>query len=106
MRREEAVALRLVLVAIVKPLQERAQRRRLESFHGRTDPAAVAAAWPFLASSDRNLRFAARIALATAASGGTIGTSPTPRTPYGCCGFGTSTRIVSIIGRSDATGMR
>jgi len=43
--------------------KERAQRRRLESFHGRTDPAAVASAWPLLASSDRNLRFAARIAL-------------------------------------------
>jgi len=46
------------------------------------------------------------MALATAASGGTIGTSPTPRTPYGWRGFAISTITVSIIGRSDATGMR
>ena len=45
-------------------------------------------------------------ALATAASGGTIGTSPTPRTPCGCLSFGTSIMTASIIGRSQATGMR
>lgn len=43
--------------------KERTQRLRLESFHGRKDPAAVREAWPFLASNDRNLRFAARVAL-------------------------------------------
>ena len=42
----------------------------------------------------------------TAAGGATIGVSPTPRTPYGCAGLGTSTMIVSIIGRSKAVGMR
>src|SRR5689334_9458506 len=45
-------------------------------------------------------------ALATAAGGGTIGTSPTPRTPSGCDGLGTSTRMVSIIGRSRQVGIR
>ena len=39
---------------------------------------------------------AAWIALATAAIGGTIGTSPTPPTPNGCRGFGTSTITASI----------
>jgi len=43
--------------------KERQQRRDLESFHGRQDPRAVEAAWPFLSSEDRGLRFAARIAL-------------------------------------------
>jgi hypothetical protein len=43
--------------------KERAQRVRLESFHGRQDAAAVREAWPFLSSKDRNLRFAARIAI-------------------------------------------
>jgi len=46
------------------------------------------------------------MALATAAIGGTIGTSPTPRAPNGCRGFGTSIMTVSIIGMSDATGTR
>ncbi|MBP7949335.1 MAG: DUF1080 domain-containing protein [Verrucomicrobiales bacterium] len=41
----------------------RATRRMLESFHGRRDPAAVASLWPHLGSSDRFLRFAARVAL-------------------------------------------
>ncbi len=42
---------------------QRDQRRQLESFHGRKDPAAVVTAWPFLGSADRNLRFAARVAI-------------------------------------------
>ncbi len=42
---------------------KRAQRRRLESFHGHADPKAVGEAWPFLGNADRNLRFAARVAL-------------------------------------------
>ena len=42
---------------------ERALRRSIEAFHGREDPAAVAAAWPHLGSPDRALRFAARVAI-------------------------------------------
>ena len=38
-------------------------RQKLETFHGKQDPKAVDAAWPHLASADRNVRFAARIAL-------------------------------------------
>ena len=45
-------------------------------------------------------------ALVTAAIGAQMGASPTPRTPSGCPGCGTSTITVSIIGRSEATGMR
>lgn len=41
----------------------RNQRRVLESFHGRTDPSAVATAWPALKSPDRFLRSAARVAV-------------------------------------------
>ena len=40
-----------------------ATRRKLESYHGHADPKAVEAAWPFLSSKDRHLRFAARTAL-------------------------------------------
>ena len=45
------------------------------------------------------------IAFPTAAIVGTTGTSPTPRNPNGCNGFGTSTILQSIIGASDATGI-
>jgi putative heme-binding domain-containing protein len=38
-------------------------RRKLEGFHGRRDPAAVEAVWPYLGDQDRAIRFAARIAL-------------------------------------------
>lgn len=38
-------------------------RHSLEVFHGKTDPKAIAAAWPHLNSSDRYLRWAARTAL-------------------------------------------
>ncbi len=41
----------------------RAVRRRLESCHGRQDPAAVDVAWPQLGSQDRFIRYAARIAI-------------------------------------------
>jgi putative heme-binding domain-containing protein len=41
----------------------RAIRHRLEAFHGRQDPAAVSAAWPYLGHEDRFIRFAARVAL-------------------------------------------
>jgi putative heme-binding domain-containing protein len=43
--------------------RERKLRHEIETFHGRTDPKAVAAAWPHLGSDDRFLRYAARIAL-------------------------------------------
>ena len=43
--------------------EARAQRRTLEAFHGRIDPQAVEVAWPFLASEDRHLRNAARVAI-------------------------------------------
>jgi putative heme-binding domain-containing protein len=42
---------------------QRDLRRKLESFHGQKDPAAVETVWPHLASQDRALRHAARIAL-------------------------------------------
>ena len=45
-------------------------------------------------------------ALAIAAKGGQIEVSPTPLTPYGCPGLGTSTITVSILGKSEATGIR
>jgi len=41
----------------------RAQRHKLEAFHGVTDSSAVEMAWPILASKDRFLRHAARIAI-------------------------------------------
>ncbi|HMJ92013.1 MAG TPA: c-type cytochrome, partial [Candidatus Acidoferrum sp.] len=41
----------------------RGDRHRLETFHGKRDEKAVAAAWPFLNSIDRYLRYAARIAV-------------------------------------------
>lgn len=43
--------------------RDRATRRKLEAFHGHTDPNAVKEAWPYLKSEDRYLRFAARIAI-------------------------------------------
>lgn len=41
----------------------RSLRRRLEAFHGRENPDAVQAAWPYLSSKDRWLRHAARVAI-------------------------------------------
>ncbi|MEO6183873.1 MAG: c-type cytochrome [Verrucomicrobiota bacterium] len=43
--------------------QARQTRRMLEAFHGKKNPAAMDAAWPFLSSEDRFLRFAARLAI-------------------------------------------
>jgi putative heme-binding domain-containing protein len=43
--------------------EQRSVRHKLESFHGRRDPAAVDAAWPYLGDDDRFIRFAARVAL-------------------------------------------
>ncbi len=41
----------------------RATRHELEAFHGRVDAKAVGAAWRYLGDKDRNLRWAARVAL-------------------------------------------
>lgn len=41
----------------------RATRRSLEAFHGKKDPQATRAAWPFLGNDDRYLRYAARLAI-------------------------------------------
>ncbi len=41
----------------------RAERHTLEAFHGKTDPKAIATAWPYLGSNDRALRYAARVAV-------------------------------------------
>ncbi|EAQ77671.1 c-type cytochrome [Blastopirellula marina] len=38
-------------------------RHMLEAFHGKQDPAAIDAAWPYLADEDRFIRFAARTAI-------------------------------------------
>ncbi|MFM2197667.1 MAG: hypothetical protein RLZZ505_1099 [Verrucomicrobiota bacterium] len=43
--------------------QARALRRSLEAFHGKQNPNAVATAWPHLASTDRFIRNAARVAI-------------------------------------------
>lgn len=41
----------------------RAERHKLEAFHGHTDPKAIEVAWPYLGSNDRALRYAARVAV-------------------------------------------
>jgi len=41
----------------------RETRHKLESFHGHRDPGAIDVAWPYLNSTDRFLRFAARVAI-------------------------------------------
>ena len=46
-----------------KAAAARKLRRELENFHGTEDPAAIAAAWPYLSSTDRFLRNAARVAV-------------------------------------------
>src|SRR5207244_8878407 len=43
--------------------EARAIRHKLEAFDGKHDPRAVEFAWPYLASNDRYLRYAARIAI-------------------------------------------
>jgi len=46
-----------------KAAEARALRHKLESFHGKKDPAAIETAWPHLNSEDRFIRYAARIAV-------------------------------------------
>ncbi|MCB1202696.1 MAG: DUF1080 domain-containing protein [Verrucomicrobiae bacterium] len=55
--KEEAVAEAPETVAA------RALRKELEAFHGKVNPAALEKAWPHLASTDRFLRHAARVAV-------------------------------------------
>lgn len=43
--------------------EERSIRKKLEVYHGRQDPRAVALAWPYLAHEDRFTRNAARVAI-------------------------------------------
>ena len=43
--------------------QANIKRRALEKFHGKRSPEAVDAAWPSLASADRFIRYAARVAI-------------------------------------------
>ena len=45
------------------PSAEVLARKALEQFHGKQDPKAVDAAWPYLSSPDRWLRFSARVVL-------------------------------------------
>ena len=45
------------------PSPEVVARKALEKFHGHQDPAAADAAWPYLSSPDRWLRFSARVVL-------------------------------------------
>lgn len=53
----------LVSYEDTKEADARMLRRRLESFHGKIDSQAVAFAWPHLRSSDRFIRYAARVAI-------------------------------------------
>lgn len=50
---------------VVNPVAEkaRATRRMLEAFHSGAHPEAVEQAWPYLNSLDRNIRYAARVAI-------------------------------------------
>ncbi len=50
-------------VKAVAPTELAGLRHKLETFHGRQNPAAVAAAWPELGNADRFIRFAARTAI-------------------------------------------
>ena len=52
-----------VLASAAKAAPEVAARKALEQFHGKQDPKAADVAWPHLSSSDRWLRFAARVVL-------------------------------------------
>src|SRR2546426_5324729 len=55
-----------------------------------------------IGSSVKRIPVAASIALAIAPSGGAVGVSATPRTPEGCFGFPTPSRIASSFGTSAA----
>jgi putative heme-binding domain-containing protein len=48
---------------LVGALEARKQRHELEALHGKQDSAAIDKAWPYLNSSDRAIRYAARVAI-------------------------------------------
>lgn len=50
-------------IDVPRASQARQLRRHLEGFHQRQDPRAIAEAWPRLASDDRAIRYAARVAV-------------------------------------------
>jgi glucose/arabinose dehydrogenase len=50
-------------VAVRNAAKARKLRHKLEAFHGKQDPQAVAFAWPYLGNPDRYLSYAARIAI-------------------------------------------
>lgn len=50
-------------VAATTVTKENELRRSLEKFHGDPDPKAVATAWPYLKHPDRQIRYAARLAI-------------------------------------------
>ena len=52
-----------VLASVAKVSPEVTARKALEQFHGKQDAKAADAAWPHLSSSDRWLRFSARVVL-------------------------------------------
>jgi putative heme-binding domain-containing protein len=52
-----------VLTSVAKAPPEVTARKALEQFHGKQDAKAADAAWPHLSSSDRWLRFSARVVL-------------------------------------------
>jgi putative heme-binding domain-containing protein len=47
----------------VATFEARALRHELERFHGRREPKAIEAAWPYLGHADRFIRWAARVAI-------------------------------------------
>jgi len=49
--------------ANAKAAEAREQRKKLEALHGKQDASVIEKAWPFLNSSDRSLRYAARVAI-------------------------------------------
>ncbi len=51
------------LAAVEGAAEQRAIRRKLESFHGKKNPAAIDFAWPYLDNPDPWLRYAARAAV-------------------------------------------
>jgi putative heme-binding domain-containing protein len=62
--KEPSAALRAADLVNAEGAAERKLRRELETYHnGKPDPQAIEKAWPHLASKDRHLQFAARLAI-------------------------------------------
>ncbi len=75
----------------------RTLRHKLEAFHGKSDPAAIPAAWPHLASSDRFIRWAARTALEAVPTSAWAERALTEKDP--------STRVEALLGLARAAGI-